>query len=48
MGATVSDKIEHLRVRCLLCGDMRTMPGLPSHPAFENVDLVKGRVVGLF
>lgn len=31
-----------------LCGDMRTMPGLPAHPAFENVDLIDGRVVGLF
>jgi formate--tetrahydrofolate ligase len=33
-----------------LCGDMRTMPGLPSRPAFENVDidLETGRVKGLF
>jgi formate--tetrahydrofolate ligase len=33
-----------------LCGDMRTMPGLPSKPAFENVDIdpETGRVVGLF
>jgi formyltetrahydrofolate synthetase len=32
-----------------LCGEMRTMPGLPSHPAFMNVDLdAKGRVKGLF
>jgi len=31
-----------------LCGDMRTMPGLGKHPAFENVDLINGRVVGLF
>ena len=31
-----------------LCGDMRTMPGLGKHPAFEQVDLVDGRVVGLF
>lgn len=33
-----------------LCGDMRTMPGLPSNPAFENVDLdlETGRVRGLF
>ncbi len=30
-----------------LCGDMRTMPGLPSHPGFERVDLVDGKVVGL-
>jgi len=33
-----------------LCGEMRTMPGLPSVPAFMNVDLdVKtGKVIGLF
>jgi len=32
-----------------LCGEMRTMPGLPSRPAFMNVDLGEdGRVLGLF
>lgn len=31
-----------------LCGDMRTMPGLPSEPAGNKVDLVDGRIVGLF
>jgi formyltetrahydrofolate synthetase len=32
-----------------LCGEMRTMPGLPSKPAFMNVDLDEdGRIVGLF
>jgi formyltetrahydrofolate synthetase len=33
-----------------LCGDMRTMPGLPSRPSFESVDLdpETGRVRGLF
>ncbi len=32
-----------------LAGDMRTMPGLPSHPAGENVDIDEyGRPVGLF
>ena len=32
-----------------LCGDMRTMPGLPSTPAGEVVDIdEKGNVVGLF
>ncbi|MBI3976819.1 MAG: formate--tetrahydrofolate ligase [Chloroflexi bacterium] len=32
-----------------LLGDMRTMPGLPTHPAGENVDIDEhGRVVGLF
>jgi formyltetrahydrofolate synthetase len=32
-----------------LVGEMRTMPGLPSHPAAENVDIdfETGRVVGL-
>ncbi len=32
-----------------LAGDMRTMPGLPSRPAGENVDIdADGRAVGLF
>ncbi len=33
-----------------LCGTMRTMPGLPTRPAFYDVDLdlTTGRVVGLF
>jgi len=32
-----------------LCGDMRTMPGLPSVPAGVKVDIdSEGRVVGLF
>jgi formyltetrahydrofolate synthetase len=33
-----------------LCGDMRTMPGLPTRPAFMDVDLdlKTGKVVGLF
>jgi formate--tetrahydrofolate ligase len=33
-----------------LVGQMRTMPGLPSHPAAEGVDidLETGRVIGLF
>lgn len=32
-----------------LCGEMRTMPGLPKNPAAENVDLGDdGNVVGLF
>jgi formyltetrahydrofolate synthetase len=32
-----------------ICGEMRTMPGLPSRPAFMDVDLdAKGRVKGLF
>jgi formate--tetrahydrofolate ligase len=32
-----------------ICGDMRTMPGLGSHPAAEQIDLdEEGRVVGLY
>ncbi|MFQ6090247.1 MAG: formate--tetrahydrofolate ligase, partial [Candidatus Bipolaricaulia bacterium] len=32
-----------------LCGEMRTMPGLPSKPAFLDVDIDEtGRTVGLF
>jgi formyltetrahydrofolate synthetase len=33
-----------------LCGDMRTMPGLPTRPVFYDVDLdlKTGKVVGLF
>jgi methylenetetrahydrofolate dehydrogenase (NADP+)/methenyltetrahydrofolate cyclohydrolase/formyltetrahydrofolate synthetase len=32
-----------------LCGEMRTMPGLPSKPVFMQVDLDnQGKVVGLF
>ena len=32
-----------------LCGDMRTMPGLPSGPAARNIDIdADGNVVGLF
>ena len=33
-----------------LCGNMMTMPGLPSKPAFEGVDLEleTGKIVGLF
>jgi methylenetetrahydrofolate dehydrogenase (NADP+)/methenyltetrahydrofolate cyclohydrolase/formyltetrahydrofolate synthetase len=33
-----------------LCGDMRTMPGLPTRPVFYDVDLdlQTGKVVGLF
>ena len=32
-----------------LCGDMKTIPGLPSRPAGEKVDIdSEGRIVGLF
>jgi formate--tetrahydrofolate ligase len=31
-----------------VCGDMRTMPGLPSHPAAERIDIDEnGQIVGL-
>jgi methylenetetrahydrofolate dehydrogenase (NADP+)/methenyltetrahydrofolate cyclohydrolase/formyltetrahydrofolate synthetase/formate--tetrahydrofolate ligase len=34
---------------CPLCGDIRTMPGLGSRPAFMNVDIDEsGQVVGMF
>jgi formyltetrahydrofolate synthetase len=32
-----------------LCGEMRTMPGLPSRPGGENIDIdTDGNIVGLF
>ena len=32
-----------------LCGEMRTMPGLPSKPGGENIDVdADGNIVGLF
>ena len=32
-----------------LCGEMRTMPGLPSKPGGENIDIdADGNIVGLF
>jgi len=32
-----------------ICGDMRTMPALPEHPAAERIDIdERGNVVGLF
>jgi len=33
----------------LISGDMRTMPGLSSHPAAESIDIDEnGEVVGLY
>ena len=32
----------------MICGDVMTMPGLPKVPAAEKIDLVDGKVVGLF
>jgi formyltetrahydrofolate synthetase len=32
-----------------LAGEMRTMPGLPSRPGGENIDIdADGEIVGLF
>jgi formate--tetrahydrofolate ligase len=32
----------------MICGDIMTMPGLPKLPSAEKIDLVDGKVVGLF
>jgi len=34
---------------CAICGSLSTMPGLPSHPAAEriDVDVATGKIVGL-
>jgi len=32
----------------MICGDVMTMPGLPKVPSAEKIDLVDGKVVGLF
>ncbi len=32
----------------MICGDIMTMPGLPKAPSANSIDLVDGRVVGLF
>jgi formate--tetrahydrofolate ligase len=32
----------------MICGDIMTMPGLPKVPAANKIDLVNGKVVGLF
>ena len=32
----------------MVCGDIMTMPGLPKVPSSEKIDLVDGKVVGLF
>jgi formate--tetrahydrofolate ligase len=32
----------------MICGDIMTMPGLPKAPSAEKIDLVDGKVVGLF
>jgi formate--tetrahydrofolate ligase len=32
----------------MVCGDIMTMPGLPKVPSANKIDLVNGKVVGLF
>jgi len=32
----------------MVCGDIMTMPGLPKLPSAEKIDLVDGKVIGLF
>jgi formate--tetrahydrofolate ligase len=32
----------------MICGDIMTMPGLPKVPSANKIDLVNGKVVGLF
>ena len=32
----------------VVCVDIMTMPGLPRVPSSERIDVVDGRVVGLF
>ena len=32
----------------LICGKIFTMPGLPKHPNYENIDLVNNEIKGLF
>ena len=32
----------------MICGDIMTMPGLPKVPSAEKIDLVDGKVAGLF
>src|SRR3954467_100981 len=32
----------------MICGDIMTMPGLPKVPSAEKIDVVDGKVVGLF
>ena len=32
----------------VICGNIMTMPGLPKVPAAENIDVIDGKIVGLF
>lgn len=31
-----------------ICGELMTMPGLPKAPAAEGIDIVNGKIIGLF
>ena len=39
-----------LSMRSAICGDVMTIPGLPTRPGFYDVDIdtATGRVIGLF
>ncbi|MBM3347688.1 MAG: formate--tetrahydrofolate ligase [Betaproteobacteria bacterium] len=55
-GAPVNHSIDIREVRLsagaqfvvMVCGDIMTMPGLPKVPSANKIDLVNGKVVGLF
>lgn len=32
----------------MVCGDIMTMPGLPKVPSAAKIDLIDGKVTGLF
>ena len=32
----------------MVCGDIMTMPGLPKEPSAHQIDLIDGKIVGLF
>ncbi len=46
---TVEDLIVNTGARFIVavCGDMMRMPGLPEHPAAEQINLVRGKITGL-
>lgn len=56
LGAPIGHTVDIREVRLaagaefvvLICGDVMTMPGLPRQPAAHAIDLVNGKVVGLF
>jgi formate--tetrahydrofolate ligase len=56
LGAPVGHTLDIREVRLaagaefvvMVCGDIMTMPGLPKQPAANRIDLVDGKIVGLF